>query len=142
MQVLKDLDALSKMRSSDDRILKLRKSQMDTLTTAIKRDISFLAKLNLMDYSLLIGIEAPRSPATASFLFSGEQPGTSMGEGGGGGGEGGGREGLKGHDHMVLPSSSSSSSSPSAQHHDATASASASELEPEMLPNAANFLPR
>lgn len=57
-QVMKDLDALTKMRNSDDRILKLSAPQLDLLTRAIRRDISFLENLNLMDYSLLVGIEA------------------------------------------------------------------------------------
>lgn len=35
---------------------------MQLLTRAIKRDTSFLEQLNLMDYSLLIGVEAPTSP--------------------------------------------------------------------------------
>lgn len=67
---MKDLDALTKMRNSDDRILQLRTSQFDLLTRAINRDILFLEDLNLMDYSLLVGIEVLSSSALSSPFVS------------------------------------------------------------------------
>ena len=67
---MKDLDALTKMRNSDDRILQLRTTQFDLLTRAINRDILFLEDLNLMDYSLLVGIEVLSSSALSSPFVS------------------------------------------------------------------------
>jgi hypothetical protein len=56
-QLKKDLDALAEMDITNKPVLRLAKSDQNSLLAAVERDITFLKQLNLMDYSLLIGVE-------------------------------------------------------------------------------------
>ena len=59
------MDALLKLRQSEDKIFNVRPTDMELFTAAVKRDSTFLKSLNLMDYSLLVAIET--IPSLPSF---------------------------------------------------------------------------